>query len=85
MPITGEGHRHAALFIAGVLPIGVTLVMLSVEACRRTISWGLTSVVVILISYVAFGHQLEGDLDYDKIDLPYFLTRQRRLPRLPTS
>ncbi|MDA0261396.1 MAG: TRAP transporter fused permease subunit [Proteobacteria bacterium] len=56
--------------------IGVTLVALSVEACRRTIGWGLTSVVIILLTYVAFGHLLGGELYHDPIDLPYFLTLQ---------
>ncbi len=56
--------------------VGVVLVVLSVEACRRTIGWGLTSVVIILIAYVAFGHLLGGELYHDPIDLPYFLTLQ---------
>jgi len=56
--------------------VGITLVALSVEACRRTIGWGLTSVVIILLAYVAFGHLLEGELYHDRIDLPYFLTLQ---------
>ena len=56
--------------------VGVVLVALSVEACRRTIGWGLTSVVLVLIAYVAFGQLLEGELHHDAIDLPYFLTLQ---------
>ena len=56
--------------------VGVVLVALSVEACRRTIGWGLTSVVVILIAYVAFGHLLGGELHHGAISLPYFLTLQ---------
>ena len=54
----------------------MVLVELSVEACRRTIGWGLTSVVMVLIAYVAFDQLLEGELHHDAIDLPYFLTLQ---------
>jgi TRAP transporter 4TM/12TM fusion protein len=56
--------------------VGVLLVALSVEACRRTIGWGLTSVVVVLLAYVVFGHMLVGGLYHDAIGLEYFIEMQ---------
>ena len=69
--------------IEGITPISgleksisILLVAISVEACRRTIGWGLTAVVVVLLLYVMFGHLLEGGLHHDVIDLEYFVTMQ---------
>lgn len=58
------------------IAIGLVLVVLSVEACRRTVGWGLTGVLVILFAYVFLGHLLEGELHHDPIDLPYFIQLQ---------
>ncbi|MDA0262223.1 MAG: TRAP transporter fused permease subunit, partial [Proteobacteria bacterium] len=53
--------------------VGVIMVALGVEACRRSVGWGLTGVVLVLIGYVAFGHWLPGSLYHDPIALRYFV------------
>ena len=76
-------NRFYYNIVEGVTPIpaleqavAVVIVALSVEACRRSIGWGLTGVVVALLAYVMFGDLLIGGLHHDPIELPYFVTMQ---------
>ncbi|MEQ8696482.1 MAG: TRAP transporter fused permease subunit, partial [Bauldia litoralis] len=69
--------------IEGVTPIpeheifvGIVTVLLSIEACRRSVGWGLTSVLLILLAYVFFGHFLSGELHHDPIRIDYFVQLQ---------
>ena len=75
-------HFYRTL-IEGVTPIpnreivvGVVTVLLSIEACRRSVGWGLTSVVFVLLAYVFFGHFLTGELHHDPIRIDYFVQLQ---------
>lgn len=55
---------------------GTTLVLLVFEASRRTVGWGLTSVVALLMAYTFFGHLLGGTFYHRQIDFYYFLEQQ---------
>lgn len=75
-------HFYQTL-IEGVTPIpgyeiavGIVTVVLSVEACRRSVGWGLTGVVAVLFAYVFFGHFLVGELHHDPIRIDYFVQLQ---------
>ena len=57
--------------LAGLMAIGLTF-----EACRRSIGWGLTSVMGLLLIYAGLGQYLPGALSHPSIDLPYFITIQ---------
>ncbi len=58
------------------MTIGLLAIALTVEACRRSTGWGLTSVLLALLAYSAFGHLLSGTLGHPPIDLSYFITIQ---------
>jgi len=53
--------------------VGLTLVLIVVELCRRSTSWGLTSLLVILLGFTVFGHWMPGPLRHDNFGLPYFI------------
>jgi TRAP transporter 4TM/12TM fusion protein len=55
---------------------GTTLVLLTIEICRRTVGAGLTVVVYLLLAYVAFGHLLSGSFRHPGITYAYFLENQ---------
>ena len=55
------------------LVFGTLLLLLTIEATRRTTGLGLTAIVVFLIGYNLFGHYLNGILYHSRIDYPYFL------------
>ena len=55
--------------------MSVVMTVVVVEACRRAVGWGLTSVTVALLAYVAFGHHLGGALGHDPISLDFFARR----------
>jgi TRAP transporter 4TM/12TM fusion protein len=56
--------------------VGLVLVALVVEASRRTLGWGLTGVVLALMSYTAFGHLLSGAFAHRPVQLSYYLEQQ---------
>ncbi len=55
---------------------GAVLVLLVFEASRRTVGWGLTSVVLILMAYTFFGHLLPGTFSHNPVAFDYFLEQQ---------
>lgn len=56
--------------------VGSILVVLVLEACRRTVGLGLTSVVLVLLLYTFFGHYLSGTFNHSPIRYSYFLEQQ---------
>ncbi len=56
--------------------MGLGLVVLTIEACRRAIGLGLTLVVLVLLVYVAFGQMLQGSFRHDGIGIDYFVVMQ---------
>lgn len=52
---------------------GGMLVLLTLEAMRRTVGLGLTSIVIIFIGYNLFGHLLPGVMGHGKISMNHFL------------
>lgn len=56
--------------------VGVTLVLLVIEASRRTVGWGLTSVVLVLMAYTFFGQFLSGTFAHREVPLEYFMEQQ---------
>jgi len=55
---------------------GITLTLVSFEACRRAISLGLTAVLGALLLYVAFGSLLGGPFQHGGVDVEYFVVMQ---------
>lgn len=55
---------------------GTALVLLVLEASRRTVGWGLTSVVIALLAYTALGPYLPGVLSHPPVSYDYFLEQQ---------
>jgi TRAP transporter 4TM/12TM fusion protein len=55
---------------------GTTLILLTIEICRRTVGAGLTLVVFALLAYVAWGHLLTGSFRHPGITYAYFLENQ---------
>lgn len=55
---------------------GTTLVFLCIELCRRAVGLGLTAILVVLLIYVAFGHQLSGSFQHAPVTFSYFLEMQ---------
>lgn len=60
----------------GDMVAGTVLVLLVFEASRRTVGWGLTSVVALLMAYTFFGHLLGGTFYHRQIDFYYFLEQE---------
>jgi len=52
--------------------VGLTLVALVVELCRRSTSWGLTSLLLALLLFTVFGSWMPGPLRHDNFSLRYF-------------
>lgn len=52
---------------------GLSVTLLTLEAMRRTVGLGLTSIVVLFIAYNLFGHALPGALGHGYISLHHFL------------
>ena len=61
---------------AGDLFFGTILMLLCVELCRRTVGFGLTLILLLLLAYSAFGHLLTGAFRHGAIEYPYFLEMQ---------
>ena len=52
---------------------GFTLVALVIELCRRSVGWGLTMLVVLLLVFTVFGRWMPGALHHDNFGIPYFI------------
>lgn len=70
-------------YIEGMYPlstteiaVGLILVVLTLEACRRCIGWGLTTIALLLVAYCAFGQYIPGEFGHGGLSLEYFITRQ---------
>jgi TRAP transporter 4TM/12TM fusion protein len=55
---------------------GIVIVIIVFEASRRTVGWGLTSVLAALMAYTFLGHMMSGAFSHRPIDLYYFLEQQ---------
>jgi TRAP transporter 4TM/12TM fusion protein len=53
--------------------VGFLLVGLTVELCRRTTGWGLTTLVAVLLVFTVFGSWMPGPLRHDNFGIPYFI------------
>jgi len=53
--------------------VGFTLLALVIELCRRSVGWGLTSLVLVLLVFTVFGHWMPGPLGHDNFGVPYFI------------
>ncbi len=53
-----------------------TLLVLTIELCRRAVGFGLTAVLFLLLAYVALGQHLPGSFRHAGITYPYFLEMQ---------
>ena len=58
---------------AGDVIAGFALVALVIELCRRSVGWGLTSLVLLLLVFTVFGHWMPGALHHDNFGVPYFI------------
>ena len=57
----------------GDVIVGFTLVALVIELCRRSVGWGLTSLVIVLLVFTVLGHWMPGPLRHDNFGVPYFI------------
>ena len=55
------------------IAVGLTLIVLVVELCRRSTSWGLTSLLLFLLAFTIFGRWMPGPLRHDNFSLNYFI------------
>jgi TRAP transporter 4TM/12TM fusion protein len=55
------------------IAVGLVLVALVIELCRRSVGWGLTSLVVLLLLFTVFGKWMPGALRHDNFGIPYFI------------
>lgn len=53
--------------------VGFALVALVIELCRRSVGWGLTSLVIVLLVFTVFGRWMPGPLRHDNFGVPYFI------------
>jgi TRAP transporter 4TM/12TM fusion protein len=58
---------------AGDVVVGLTLVALVIELCRRSVGWGLTTLVALLLVFTVFGKWMPGALHHDNFGIPYFI------------
>jgi len=56
--------------------VGLALILLSLEASRRCIGWGLTSIALVFVAYSAWGHMIVGEFGHSGLSLDYFISRQ---------
>ncbi|HEX2334574.1 MAG TPA: TRAP transporter fused permease subunit [Burkholderiales bacterium] len=52
---------------------GLTLVFLVVELCRRSTSWGLTTLLVAMLAFTVCGRWMLGPLRHDNFSINYFI------------
>ena len=55
------------------IAVGLTLVVLVVELCRRSTGWGLTTLLVVLLAFTVFGSYMPGALRHDNFGIVYFI------------
>jgi TRAP transporter 4TM/12TM fusion protein len=53
--------------------VGLALVAIVVELCRRSTSWGLTGLLVVLLLFTVFGRWMPGPLRHENFSIPYFI------------
>ena len=53
--------------------VGLALVCLVVELCRRSTSWGLTVLLVGMLAFTVFGRWMPGALRHDNFGIVYFI------------
>ena len=53
--------------------VGFALIALVMELCRRSVGWGLTSLVALLLVFTVFGKWMPGALRHDNFSVPYFI------------
>jgi TRAP transporter 4TM/12TM fusion protein len=52
--------------------VGLVLLGLVVELCRRSTGWGLTMLVLVLLAFTVFGQWMPGALHHDNFGIVYF-------------
>jgi TRAP transporter 4TM/12TM fusion protein len=52
--------------------VGLVLLGLVVELCRRSTGWGLTTLVVVLLLFTVFGQWMPGALHHENFGIVYF-------------
>jgi TRAP transporter 4TM/12TM fusion protein len=52
---------------------GLILVALVVELCRRSTSWGLTTLLLGMLAFTVFGRWMPGALRHDNFGITYFI------------
>src|SRR5688572_24397842 len=52
--------------------VGLVLLGLVVELCRRSTGWGLTTLVLVLLAFTVFGKWMPGALHHDNFGIVYF-------------
>jgi TRAP transporter 4TM/12TM fusion protein len=53
--------------------VGLLLLALVVELCRRSTGWGLTTLVLVLLGFTVFGRWMPGALRHDNFGIAYFI------------
>ena len=53
--------------------VGLLLLGLVIELCRRSTGWGLTTLVVVLLLFTLFGKWMPGALRHDNFGIVYFI------------
>ncbi len=57
---------------AADIAVGLLLLGLVVELCRRSTGWGLTTLVAVLLVFTVFGKWMPGALHHDNFGIVYF-------------
>ena len=52
---------------------GFALIALTVELCRRSVGWGLTTLVLVLLAFTVLGEWMPGALAHQNFGVPYFI------------
>jgi len=58
---------------AADIVVGLALLALVIELCRRSVGWGLTSLVALLLLFTVFGRWMPGALRHDNFGVTYFI------------
>jgi TRAP transporter 4TM/12TM fusion protein len=58
---------------AADVAVGLTLLALVIELCRRSVGWGLTTIVIALLVFTVFGRWMPGPLRHENFGIPYFI------------
>jgi len=53
--------------------VGFTLLGLVIELCRRSVGWGLTGLVIVLLLFTFFGEWMPGPLMHKNFGIAYFI------------